>query len=160
MSVVALAALGLFVYAVVQSEPSFDGYYVDRDDYYVEGEITADITELCDAVETAAHGVEPFSTPIEGSKDLAALADRMRDLATAIGDESSADNLAALSEDWTTLADAVDDYAEALAEGEPPDVDLYDGDTWIPDRIEWSNDTCFVPGIVESLAPEEINGFW
>jgi|GEM_PF-6722607 len=160
IAVVGVAAVSLFIYAALQSSPGFDGYYVDQDDYYVEGEITADITDLCDAVEVAAHEVEPFSTPAEGSKDLATLADRMRDLATAIGDESSADNLAALSEDWTTLADAVDDYADALAQGERPDIDLYDGDMWIPDRIEWSNDACYVPGIVEALAPEDINGFY
>lgn len=160
----ALAALWIFTPFFLLGESfSDDDYYGSSDDYYVSSDAANQaMSEHCDAIDSAAQDVMLFAGPEDGSRSLAALADRMRDLSTALTDASTNKSTQALSDDWLFLADAVDGYAEALGDvdGAPEPLDLTDGGTWVPDRIEWSNDSCYAPAIVDALGKQDLREPW
>lgn len=168
VAVAGVVAIVGFVWAVATFDDS-DGtfvtfgedYYTDENDFYVTGEISDEVTDLCGEVEEAAGAVQLFSSPAQGSRELQMLAAALEEISVAIGDEASSENVQALAADWQFLADGVTAYATALDAGETPEIDLNDGTTWVPDRIDWSNEACYVPGLVEALgAPmERLQGY-
>lgn len=146
------ACAALFVaFVFVAGEPTEgDGYY------YVEQEsVNRAVAEPCDEMADAARQIQIFSTPSVGAASLHHFADVGRGIPTAIDSVDDANGEAlAWREDWVTVLDAVDAYADKLeADGEgmfdtPVDGD---GDPVIAEMSGASDIGCEVPPVIATL---------
>jgi hypothetical protein len=158
LAVVGFALLtvgGFFAFLLVASDPdAFGGY----GDYYVDqGSVNRAVEQPCDEMATAANEIQIFSTPSVGAASLHHFAEVGRGIPTAIDSVGDANGDALKwRDDWNTVLDAVDDYADKLATDGEGTFDMPvdgTGDPVISDMSGASEVWCNVPPIIAALNP-------
>ncbi len=154
----ALALLVLFFANVDEWDGAYyeDGYY--EEGYYVEQEsVNSAVAEPCDDMTRAGQNIEIFSTPAEGADALHQFVIAGRAIPDAIDTVAEADDSALQwRDDWITLLDAVDSYADDLtdnpeAEFEPPST----GGSPLMYEMSWVSDVpCELPPAIMALDAE------
>jgi hypothetical protein len=157
VGIVVLAVVGFFALIVVApfaffpSDPAtFDG--VDQ------GSVNRAIMAPCDDMQAAGQDIKIFSTPAEGVESLHQFVDAGRAIPAAISAVDDAnDSALQWRDDWITLLDALDSYADDLAtdpkaEFTPPEG--RDGEPLIF-SIGWAAEvSCELPPAIVALDPE------
>jgi hypothetical protein len=153
-TVVVLGCIGLVVaFAYFAGEPLVDDYY-----YVDQGSVNRAVAEPCDEMTRAGQDIKVFSTPAEGADALHRFVEAGRGIPDAIDTVDEA-NSSALKwrDDWITLLDALDSYADDLAtdpkaEFAPPEGRY--GESLLYAMSGVSDVPCAVPAAVVALDPE------
>lgn len=137
----------------------YDDEYSGDSQYYVsQRSVNRALEPACDTLDDAAAEVQPFGSATAGKASLGRIADAARDISAAIDGANPDNDAARLSDDWTSLATALDGYAAQLddpaARFTMPEAD---GD-YVSERIMWGNEVCYVPTIIVALDPGAANG--
>lgn len=138
-------------FAFVPSDPGTD-YWVDQ------GSVNRAVMEPCDDMAAAGRDIKIFSTPAEGAESLHRFVDVGREIPDAISSVDDA-NSSALEwrDDWTTLLDALDAYADDLAKDPKAEFTPPEGRDGEPlmFSLSWVAEvSCELPPAIVALDPE------
>lgn len=162
---VGLAAVGVvaFLVFVFSDVGTFEGW--EDGYYYVEQDsVNSAVLEPCRDMARAGREIEVFATPAEGAEALHRFVTAGRAIPDAINEVDDADSGALQwRDDWITLLDALDSYADDLAadpkaEFAPPDG--LNSDSLMFDMSWVSDIECELPPAILALDPGSTDDPW
>lgn len=159
IAVLGLAVVGTFVLAAL----FFFGFgylgdygmYEEGEDYYVEqGSVASAVEEPCSDMIEAARAISIFSDRSEGARSIAAFADSGRAIIEAIDGADPDESSQAWRDDWSQLAESLDEYAGELRGSGEADFSMPDTSYGFPlvERMTYgSPGGCEIPLIIWAL---------